>query len=327
MALGARAHRRSPRAAVARGSDGRRGDPRRVRPRRELRRRLADRALAARRDASPWPPSRSSSSTRRAGASRRRPGSRSAPASPWCSGSCSWRCSRSTWTQRTRSAPPTARSRARSACCCWTFLTSIALFLGLAFAAQLEAVRAGVPEPRLDVQADGARRARRDQQVVEDRRRAGAARAASGRATAAAGSRGTRTRATPRARRAGRRMPRASGSPIRTGWRPAPRRSRERPRTRPPPRASPSSTGVKACTSTTCSSRSSSLPWSRVRCSTAADAARMSARQSGRDRVRAALGPCRDAVAVERGLAAERHDAAGPQHAPELAERAGRSGR
>jgi YihY family inner membrane protein len=30
----------------------------------------------------------------------------------------------------------------------WTFLTSIALFLGLAFAAQLEAVRAGVPEPR-----------------------------------------------------------------------------------------------------------------------------------------------------------------------------------
>jgi YihY family inner membrane protein len=32
----------------------------------------------------------------------------------------------------------------------WTFLTSIALFLGLAFAAQLEAVRAGVPGPRLD---------------------------------------------------------------------------------------------------------------------------------------------------------------------------------
>ena len=27
----------------------------------------------------------------------------------------------------------------------WTFCTSIALFLGLAFAAQLEAVRAGVP--------------------------------------------------------------------------------------------------------------------------------------------------------------------------------------
>jgi YihY family inner membrane protein len=39
----------------------------------------------------------------------------------------------------------------------WTFLTSIALFLGLAFAAQLEAVRAGVPEPRLEPQADGAR--------------------------------------------------------------------------------------------------------------------------------------------------------------------------
>jgi YihY family inner membrane protein len=29
----------------------------------------------------------------------------------------------------------------------WTFLTALALFLGLAFAAQLEAVRAGVPEP------------------------------------------------------------------------------------------------------------------------------------------------------------------------------------
>ncbi len=39
----------------------------------------------------------------------------------------------------------------------WTFLTSIALFLGLAFAAQLEAVRAGVPEPRREPQADGAR--------------------------------------------------------------------------------------------------------------------------------------------------------------------------
>jgi uncharacterized BrkB/YihY/UPF0761 family membrane protein len=39
----------------------------------------------------------------------------------------------------------------------WTFLTSIALFLGLAFAAQLEAVRAGVAEPRVPVQEDGAR--------------------------------------------------------------------------------------------------------------------------------------------------------------------------
>ena len=38
----------------------------------------------------------------------------------------------------------------------WSFLTSIALFLGLAFAAQLEAVRAGVPEPRLEVDASGA---------------------------------------------------------------------------------------------------------------------------------------------------------------------------
>jgi YihY family inner membrane protein len=32
----------------------------------------------------------------------------------------------------------------------WTFLTAVALFLGVAFAAQLEAVRAGVPEPRVE---------------------------------------------------------------------------------------------------------------------------------------------------------------------------------
>ena len=32
----------------------------------------------------------------------------------------------------------------------WTFFTSIALFVGLAFAAQLEAVRAGVPAPRVE---------------------------------------------------------------------------------------------------------------------------------------------------------------------------------
>ena len=39
----------------------------------------------------------------------------------------------------------------------WTFLTAVALFLGLAFAAQLEAVRAGVPEPRIEPQEAGAR--------------------------------------------------------------------------------------------------------------------------------------------------------------------------
>ena len=39
----------------------------------------------------------------------------------------------------------------------WTFLTSIALFFGLSFAAQLEAVRAGVPEPRLPLQEADAR--------------------------------------------------------------------------------------------------------------------------------------------------------------------------
>jgi YihY family inner membrane protein len=40
----------------------------------------------------------------------------------------------------------------------WTFLTSVALFLGVAFAAQLEAVRAGVPGPRVerDENVDGA---------------------------------------------------------------------------------------------------------------------------------------------------------------------------
>ena len=39
----------------------------------------------------------------------------------------------------------------------WTFLTAVALFLGLAFAAQLEAVRAGVPEPRRSPDELGAR--------------------------------------------------------------------------------------------------------------------------------------------------------------------------
>ena len=32
----------------------------------------------------------------------------------------------------------------------WTFLTSLAIYLGLDFAAQLEAVRAGVPAPKTD---------------------------------------------------------------------------------------------------------------------------------------------------------------------------------
>jgi YihY family inner membrane protein len=39
----------------------------------------------------------------------------------------------------------------------WAFLTSIALFVGLAFAAQLEAVRAGVSAPRIELQEDGTR--------------------------------------------------------------------------------------------------------------------------------------------------------------------------
>ena len=45
----------------------------------------------------------------------------------------------------------------------WSFLTSLAIYLGLAFAAQLEAVRAGVPAPKTEEQAnpagpDGSRR-------------------------------------------------------------------------------------------------------------------------------------------------------------------------
>jgi YihY family inner membrane protein len=43
----------------------------------------------------------------------------------------------------------------------WTWLTSLALFLGVAFAAQLEAVRAGVPEPATGGQADLPRPASR----------------------------------------------------------------------------------------------------------------------------------------------------------------------
>jgi YihY family inner membrane protein len=41
----------------------------------------------------------------------------------------------------------------------WTFLTSLAIYLGLAFAAQLEAVRAGVPGPKTGEQANPAGRA------------------------------------------------------------------------------------------------------------------------------------------------------------------------
>jgi YihY family inner membrane protein len=44
----------------------------------------------------------------------------------------------------------------------WAFLTSLAIYLGLAFAAQLEAVRAGVPQPKTGEQANpaGGRRSR-----------------------------------------------------------------------------------------------------------------------------------------------------------------------
>jgi hypothetical protein len=38
----------------------------------------------------------------------------------------------------------------------WAFLTALALFLGVAFAAQLEAVRAGVPQPVADTRIDVA---------------------------------------------------------------------------------------------------------------------------------------------------------------------------
>jgi YihY family inner membrane protein len=43
----------------------------------------------------------------------------------------------------------------------WTFLTSLAIYLGLAFAAQLEAVRAGIPQPRTGEQANPTGRAAR----------------------------------------------------------------------------------------------------------------------------------------------------------------------
>jgi YihY family inner membrane protein len=42
----------------------------------------------------------------------------------------------------------------------WTFLTSLAIYLGLAFAAQLEAVRAGVPQPRTGAQTNPEGRSR-----------------------------------------------------------------------------------------------------------------------------------------------------------------------
>jgi YihY family inner membrane protein len=46
----------------------------------------------------------------------------------------------------------------------WTFLTSLAIYLGLAFAAQLEAVRAGLPQPRTGEQANPpSRRAARQE--------------------------------------------------------------------------------------------------------------------------------------------------------------------
>jgi uncharacterized BrkB/YihY/UPF0761 family membrane protein len=40
----------------------------------------------------------------------------------------------------------------------WTLVTSIALLYGVAIAAQLEAVRAGVPSPRRTTAADGTSR-------------------------------------------------------------------------------------------------------------------------------------------------------------------------
>jgi hypothetical protein len=42
----------------------------------------------------------------------------------------------------------------------WALLTSLAAYLGLAFAAQLEAVRAGVPGPATGQQANSRGRAR-----------------------------------------------------------------------------------------------------------------------------------------------------------------------
>jgi uncharacterized BrkB/YihY/UPF0761 family membrane protein len=47
----------------------------------------------------------------------------------------------------------------------WSQLTSLALFFGVAFAAQIEAVRAGVPSP-VTVDPEDDPSARREQKVV-----------------------------------------------------------------------------------------------------------------------------------------------------------------
>jgi YihY family inner membrane protein len=52
----------------------------------------------------------------------------------------------------------------------WTFLTSLAIYLGLAFAAQLEAVRAGVPGPKSGEQANPEGRAASRRGILPARR-------------------------------------------------------------------------------------------------------------------------------------------------------------
>ena len=117
----------------------------------------SDRALAARRSPSPSPRWRCSSSARRAAASPSRRGSRSAPPPSTCCGWSSW-ASSPLYVEATGSFGATYGPIAGTiGVLLWTFLSAVALFLGLALAAQLEAVRAGVPEPRIEPQAPGAR--------------------------------------------------------------------------------------------------------------------------------------------------------------------------
>ena len=102
-----------------------------------------------------WSPrSRCSSRSRRAGASPRRPGSRSAPALA----ALLWLLftgALALWIGATENFGATYGPLAGTiAVLLWTFLTALAVLLGLAFAAQLEAVRAGVTATRV---AEGER--------------------------------------------------------------------------------------------------------------------------------------------------------------------------
>ena len=147
---------------------------------------------------------------------------------------------------------------------------------------------------------------------------AAAARAARGRPPGAAGSRGRRTGARRTAPRRGRRWPRARGWPSRTGWRPAPRRARAPTRSRRPGRAGELARRERVHVHHLLEAALLGAGGPVVAVAAGGGAHRRA--PDRRQRVRAALGQLGDPVAVARGLAAEGDRAAGPQHAPELAE-------